>query len=117
MAAAAEYVTRGGVDYARRLLQKTFGGDTATRILDRVVKSFNSTAGFASLERTDPQQLSKFILAEHPQTIALILAHLNTTNAAQLVGLLPDALRADVLTRMANLDEISPEVKIGRAHV
>src|SRR5262249_56334339 len=69
-----------------------------------------STAGFTSLERADPQQLSKFILAEHPQTIALILAHLNASNAAELVALLPDTLRADVLTRMANLDEISPDV-------
>ena len=74
------------------------------------MRSFKTTAGFATLEKTDPQQLSKFILAEHPQTIALILAHLNATNAAQLVTLLPDALRADVLSRMANLDEISPEV-------
>jgi flagellar motor switch protein FliG len=113
MARAANFVARGGVEYARRLLQKSFGTDTATRILDRVVRSFKSTAGFQSLEKTDPQQLSKFILAEHPQTIALILAHLNTTNAAQLVSLLPDSLRADVLMRMANLDEISPEV-IGR---
>ena len=107
---AANYVTRGGVEYARKLLVSSFGKDEATRILDRVVRSFKATAGFATLEKTDPQQLSKFILAEHPQTIALILAHLNAGNAAQLVSLLPDALRADVLARMANLDEISPEV-------
>jgi flagellar motor switch protein FliG len=110
MARAAAFVARGGVEYARRLLSRSFAQDTAIRILDRVVRSFKSTAGFASLEKADPQQLSKFILAEHPQTIALILAHLNTSNAAQLVSLLPDDLRADVLTRMANLDEISPEV-------
>jgi flagellar motor switch protein FliG len=110
LAQAATYVTHGGVDYARRLLMKSVGKDDATRILDRVVRSFRSTAGFATLEKTDPQQLSKFILAEHPQTIALILAHLNASNAAQLVSLLPDNLRADVLMRMANLDEISPEV-------
>jgi flagellar motor switch protein FliG len=113
MARAANFVARGGVEHARRLLQKSFGTDTAHRILDRVVRSFKSTAGFQSLEKADPQQLSKFILAEHPQTIALILAHLAASNAAQLVSLLPDALRADVLMRMANLDEISPEV-IGR---
>jgi flagellar motor switch protein FliG len=107
---AANFVTRGGVDYARRLLERSFGKDDAARILDRVVRSFKTSAGFATLEKTDPQQLSKFILAEHPQTIALILAHLNATNAAQLVSQLPDALRADVLARMANLDEISPEV-------
>ncbi len=68
---AANYVTRGGVDYARRLLQRSFGKEDASRILDRVVRSFKTTAGFATLEKTDPQQLSKFILAEHPQTIAL----------------------------------------------
>ena len=110
MARAANFVTRGGVDYARRLLQRSFGADAGQRILDRVVRSFKSTAGFASLEKTDPQQLSKFILAEHPQTIALILAHLNASNASQLVALLPDALRADVLMRMASLDDISPDV-------
>jgi flagellar motor switch protein FliG len=110
MARAADFVTRGGVDSARRLLQRSFGADAGQRVLDRVVRSFRSTAGFASLEKSDPQQLSKFILGEHPQTIALILAHLNTSNAAELVSLLPDALRADVLMRMASLDEISPEV-------
>jgi flagellar motor switch protein FliG len=110
MARAATFVNRGGVEYARRLLQRSFGGETANRIVDRVVRSFKTTAGFATLEKADPQQLSKFILAEHPQTIALILAHLNASNAAELLSLMPDALRSDILTRLANLDEISPEV-------
>lgn len=107
---AAGYIMRGGVEFARALLLKSLGPDTARRILDRVLRSFESTAGFSALEKADPQQLSKFILGEHPQTIALILAHLNASNAAQLVTLLPDDMRADVLTRMANLEEISPEV-------
>jgi flagellar motor switch protein FliG len=107
---AADYVTRGDIDYARRVLNRTLGADTARRIMDRVLRSFQSTAGFTSLEKADPQQLSKFILGEHPQTIALILAHLNPGNAAQLVTLLPDALRVDVLTRMASLEDISPDV-------
>jgi flagellar motor switch protein FliG len=107
---AAEFVTRGDVDYARRVLNRTLGAESARRIMDRVLRSFQSTAGFTSLERADPQQLSKFILGEHPQTIALILAHLNPTSAAQLVTLLPDALRVDVLTRMASLEDISPDV-------
>ncbi len=93
-----------------RSCRRALSPDVARRILDRLAQSFESTAGFSALENADPQQLSKFILGEHPQTIALILAHLNAANAAQLVALLPDALRADVLTRMANLDEISPEV-------
>jgi flagellar motor switch protein FliG len=107
---AAGHLTRGGVEYARSLLQKSLGPDTARRIIEKVVRSFESTAGFSALEKADPQQLSKFIMGEHPQTIALILAHLNAANAAQLVTLLPETLRADVLTRMANLEEISPEV-------
>jgi flagellar motor switch protein FliG len=107
---AAEYVTRGDIGYARRILEKTLGVEAARRILDRVMRSFQSTAGFKSLTAVDPEQLSKFILGEHPQTIALILAHLNPASAAQLITLLPDALRADVLTRMASLDDISPEV-------
>ncbi len=68
--------TRGDVDFARRVLTRTLGPEAARRILDRVQRSFQSTAGFTSLEKADPQQLSKFILGEHPQTIALILAHL-----------------------------------------
>ena len=102
--------THGSVDYARRLIDKSKGVDASRRILDRVVTKKRSNAGFTSLEKADPEQLSKFILAEHPQTIALILAHLKAGSAAQLVSLLPNSLRADVLTRMANLDEISPDV-------
>jgi flagellar motor switch protein FliG len=107
---ASTHVARGDVEFARRILQKSLGPDQARRILDRVLRSFQSTAGFTSLEKADPQQLSKFILGEHPQTIALILAHLNPSNAAQLVALLPEAMRVDVLTRMASLEDISPDV-------
>ena len=110
MTAAADYIATGGVDHARRLLTKTLGPDLSRRILDRVVKSFHTNAGFATLEKANPQQLSKFILAEHPQTIALILAHLNAGSAAQLVTQLPDDMRADVLMRMASIEDISPEV-------
>ncbi len=109
-AQAAGHVSRGDMDFARRVLQKSFTPDVARRLLDRVMRSFQSTAGFASLEKADPQQLSKFMLGEHPQTIALILAHLNPSAAAQLATLLPDELRVDVLTRMASLEDISPDV-------
>jgi flagellar motor switch protein FliG len=107
---AAEYLSQGGVEYAQKLLVKTLGPEMARRVLDRVIKSFESTMAFTGLERADPQQLSKFILSEHPQTIALILAHLKPAQAAQLANSLPEDLRIEVITRMANLDEISPEV-------
>ncbi|MCC7417922.1 MAG: flagellar motor switch protein FliG [Acidobacteria bacterium] len=110
MTSAAEYLSAGGVEHARRLLSKTLGPDVSRRILDRVIKSFHASEGFQTLEKANPQQLSKFILGEHPQTIALILAHLNPSNAAQLVAQLPDEMRADVLMRMASIEDISPEV-------
>ncbi|HEY3380316.1 MAG TPA: flagellar motor switch protein FliG [Vicinamibacterales bacterium] len=110
MALAASYVARGGVEFAQQLLLKSLGPENARRVIERVVRSFQSTAGFTSLAKADPQQLSKFILAEQPQTIALILAHLDSSHAAQLLSLLPESLRVDVLTRMASLDEISPDV-------
>jgi len=110
ISAAAAHVSQGGIEYARKLLERTLGPEESRRILERVARQFKSTVGFAQLERADPQQLSKFILGEHPQTIALIMAHLHPNNAAQLVSLLPETMRVDVLTRMANLDEISPDV-------
>jgi len=103
----------GGVEQARRLLAGALGPEASRRIFDRVLQSFHTSEGFATLEKTNPQQLSKFILGEHPQTIALILAHLNPMHASQLASQLPDTLRADVLMRMASIEEISPEV-IGR---
>jgi flagellar motor switch protein FliG len=109
-AVAAEHVARGDIEFAKRVLVKSFGPDTARRMIERVMRAFQSNAGFASLERADPQQLSKFILGEHPQTIALILAHLQPANAAQLATLLPEELRVEVLTRMASLEDISPDV-------
>lgn len=113
MTEAMGHIASGGVDQARKLLERSVGPEATKRILDRVIKSFNVSAGFASLEKANPQQLSKFILGEHPQTIAVILAHLNAGAAAQLVSQLPDDLRADVIVRMASIDEILPEV-IGR---
>jgi flagellar motor switch protein FliG len=113
VASAAEVMQVGGMEQARRMLGKSLGPDVSRRVFDRVSRSFNATDGFAALEKTNPQQLSKFILGEHPQTIALILAHLNPLHAADLAAQLPDELRADVLLRMASIEEIAPEV-IGR---
>ena len=108
--ADAACLATGGIDSVRRVLNQALGAEVAGPIFDRVSKSARSTAGFTSLTLSDPHQLSKFVQAEQPQTIALILAHLDGHNAAQLVSLLPEELRTDVVTRMAHLDEVSPEV-------
>lgn len=108
--ASAEYGTNGDMTFARNVLKRSLGDKQSEPVIERVQSSFQTTVGFTSLTRADPEQLSKFILGEHPQTIALILAHLNAGNAAQLATLLPDELRVDVLTRMASLEDISPDV-------
>lgn len=111
MTVAHDYVLKGGIDYARKVLDSAFGPDTARRMLDRLVRALGTEqASFDTLRRTDPQQLAKFIHAEHPQTIALVLSHLNPTHAAGLLASLPPELRADVALRMANLDQISPDI-------
>ncbi|HNX95178.1 MAG TPA: flagellar motor switch protein FliG [Holophaga sp.] len=110
MTLAKTYITQGGIEYAKKLLIKSVGPEAARKIIDRLTKALESSAGFSSIERANPQQLSKFIQSEHPQTIALILAHLNASQAGDLIASLPETLRADVAMRMANLQEISPEV-------
>jgi flagellar motor switch protein FliG len=118
MAVAHDYVVKGGVDYARKLLVNAFGTEHAKRIFDQLMKTIsNETVNFDALQKTDPQQLAKFIHNEHPQTIALVLSHLNSSQAAGLLGSLPAELRADVALRMASLDQISPEIIIKIATV
>lgn len=111
MVTARDYVIRGGLDYARKVLVNAFGDDQAQRMLDRLMKSLgNESLSFDALQKTDPQQLSKFIHSEHPQTIALILSHLNPSQAAALLSSLPKEIRGDVARRMASLEQISPEI-------
>lgn len=111
MSLAQDYVIKGGFEYAKKMLINAFGPEAAKRLLDRLVKALGSeAASFDALQKADPQQLAKFIHSEHPQTIALILSHLNSSQAAGLLFSLPADLRADVSLRMANLDQISPEI-------
>jgi len=111
MTVAHDYVLKGGIDYARKMLNNAFGAEQARKMLDRLVKALGSeAANFDVLQKADPQQLAKFIHSEHPQTIALVLSHLNPSQAAGLLFSLPPEMRADVALRMANLDQISPEI-------
>lgn len=107
---AKEYITSGGIEYAKKVLIKSLGPEEARKIIDRLIKLLEKSAGFSSLEKINPQQLSKFIQNEHPQTIALILAHLSASQAAELISALPEEMRTEIIIRMANLEEISPEI-------
>jgi flagellar motor switch protein FliG len=111
MAVAGDYVARGGMDYARKMLMRAFTPEIAKRMLDRLAKALGSeAASFDAIQKADPHQLAKFIHNEHPQTIALVLSHLNSSQAAALLMSLPSHMRADVAMRMASLDQISPEI-------
>jgi flagellar motor switch protein FliG len=108
---ARDYVARGGIEYARKMLVEAFGESTARRLLDRLAAALGSDlASFDLLQRADPQLLAKYIHSEHPQTIALILSHLNPSQAASLLASLPTDMRGDVTLRMASLDQISPDI-------
>jgi flagellar motor switch protein FliG len=111
LSTAGDYVARGGIEFARKLLMRAFDPELARRLLDRLTKALGSeAASFDAIQKADPQQLAKFIHNEHPQTIALVLSHLSPTQAAALLTSLPKALRWDVSQRMASLDQISPEI-------
>jgi len=111
MSVAHDYMVKGGIDYARKLLVSAYGPESAKRIVDRLVKTLGTEmVTFDALQKADPQQLAKFIHNEHPQTIALVLSHLNPTQAAALLTSLPGEMRGDIALRMANLDQISPEI-------
>ena len=111
MVVAKDFVVKGGIDYAKKVLFNAFGPEVAKKMLDRLVKALgNDVANLDILQKADPQQLAKFVHSEHPQTIALVLSHLNPSQAAALLASLPPGMRADVALRMASLDQISPEI-------
>jgi len=105
------YVAQGGTDYAKKLLLKAFGEDAARQLLRQVTQAVESSAGqLDSLQKADPQQLARFLEGEHPQTIALILAHLEAKQASILLMSLPEGLRAESIKRLAQLRQFSPEI-------
>ena len=106
-----QYINSGGLDYARELLNKALGPEEAKRILDKLAKTMQSAKNFAYLSKIRPQQLADFIINEHPQTIALILAHMDSSSVAETLGhFSDDNMRAEIAIRMANLGDISPNV-------
>jgi flagellar motor switch protein FliG len=104
-------MAQGGTQYAEKLLVKAFGDEGARELLRQVSLTAERSAGkLDSLRKVDPQQLAKFIEGEHPQTIALILAHLEAKQASALLMRLPEELRAEAIKRLAQLRQFSPEM-------
>ncbi len=106
---ARQYISQGGVDFAREILEKAVGSKKATEILSRLESSFR-TSGFNLLKNIDSKQLVGFIQNEHPQTIALILTQLTAQQAAAVLSELPPELQAEVALRIATMEKISPDI-------
>ena len=106
---ANQFISTGGIDYARELLEKSLGSQKAIDIINRLTSSLQ-VRPFDFIRRTDPAHLMNFIQQEHPQTIALILAYLEPNKASVILQNLPHEVQSDVARRIATMDRTSPEV-------
>ncbi|MBO4320218.1 MAG: flagellar motor switch protein FliG [Treponema sp.] len=106
---AQNFITTGGIDYARELLEKSLGSQKAIDIINRLTSSLQ-VRPFDFIRRTDPAHLLNFVQQEYPQTIALILAYLEPPKAAIILQNLPDEIQPEVSKRLATMDRTSPDV-------
>ncbi|GMA99766.1 flagellar motor switch protein FliG [Pelosinus sp. IPA-1] len=106
---ANNYISTGGLDYARDILEKALGADKAISIINRLTSSLQIRP-FDFARKTDPSQLLNFIQNEHPQTIALIMSYLQPEQSGSILSSLPPERQVDVAKRIATMDRTSPDV-------
>ncbi len=106
---AQEYISQGGIDYAREILEKALGPRKATDIIERLTETLQIRP-FDFARSTDPAQLLNFIQNEHPQTISLVLSYLLPEQAGAILSALPADKQVDIAQRVATMDRTSPEV-------
>jgi flagellar motor switch protein FliG len=106
---AREFMAKGGVEYARDVLERALGPERAQNLLTRITASLQ-VKPFDFMRHTDAQQILSFIQGEHPQTIALIMSYLEPAQAAMIISGLPAVMQAEVAKRIAKMDRITPEV-------
>ena len=106
---AQQYIAEGGIGYAKQLLDKALGNEKAQEVISKLTASLQ-VRPFEFVRKTDPSQLLNFIQDEHPQTIAMILSYLTSTQSAMVLGSLPPEKQADVAKRIAMMDRTSPDV-------
>lgn len=109
MALAREYIAQGGIDHARQILEKALGSSKAHEIINRLSASLQVTP-FEFARYVGAEQITSFIEGEHPQTIALVVAHLRPDQAAMVLAGLDPELQADVALRVAQMEGARPEV-------
>jgi flagellar motor switch protein FliG len=106
---ANSYVSEGGLEYAKALLRKSLNEDDAKRVIHQVTQQVQTTQ-FSFLQKAESENLLTFIQDEHPQTIALILAHLPSQKASEILVGLPSQKQVEVVKRVANMEQTNPEV-------
>jgi len=106
---ASNYLSAGGMDYAKQLLEKAYGGDQAKKILDRLVVLMNSNP-FQFFNEADPGQLAASFQNENPQLIALIMAYLKPEHSAEVLNYLPAEVQAQVAMKIAEMETTNPEI-------
>jgi len=109
IALASSYVGDGGLEHAKSLLRKSLSEDEAARVIKQVTQQV-ATTPFAFLQKAESENLLTFIQDEHPQTIALILAHLPAQKASEVLVGLPGQKQIEVVKRIANMEQTNPEV-------
>ena len=106
---AQQYIAEGGIGYAKELLEKALGQEKAMDVIGKLTASLQ-VKPFEFVKKTDASQLLNFIQDEHPQTIALILSYLSSSQAATILAALTPEKQADVAKRIATMDRTSPDV-------
>ncbi len=106
---AQQYIAEGGIGYAKELLDKALGEEQAQAVITKLTASLQ-VRPFEFVRKTDPSQVLNFIQDEHPQTIAMILSYLSSSQAAMILGALAPEKQADVAKRIAMMDRTSPDV-------
>jgi flagellar motor switch protein FliG len=109
VAKAVESVAGGGIEYAAQLLEQTYGGARAKSMLERIEEQLADT-GLTRFKETAPEVLTNVLRGEHPQTVALILAHLDVRQSLGVIEKMEPELAADVLYRVARMEKISPDM-------
>ncbi|WP_085523980.1 flagellar motor switch protein FliG [Tuberibacillus sp. Marseille-P3662] len=109
LALGQEYITQGGIGYAKEVLEKALGSESASEVINRLTSTLQ-VKPFDFMRKMDANQILNFIQHEHPQTIALVLSYLNSEQSGQILSALPQDVQGDIARRIAVMDRTSPEI-------
>ncbi|BBE31278.1 flagellar motor switch protein FliG [Tepiditoga spiralis] len=109
LAKIKEFINKGGVDYAKELLEEAFGPEKAIEIIEKLVSNLQ-VKPFDFLRKIDVSQMVNVLQNEHPQTISLVLCYLPPSTSSQIIAGLPETLQVDVLKRISIMNSATPDI-------